>query len=313
VRLFPLLPVVATSLFLMSIGAPIAFGQSSPPAPAPDPPAAKPTPRTASKLMAATIVSVSPETNMLHLRETETGKEIAALLDSDSRLTKKNGPAILTGFTKGEKVMARLMMQVSLSPKADATVRDIWDESSYSAERKVRTEITVGKVVANTASALEVQQTKGELIHFRVSAKTKFLKEGKDVTAAAFPVGSNVAVKPRGLPTGGVMASMVGESADALNQTHLDGLILWQGMISSIDPVSWHITLLRDDNATRIVVVNDTTSIRKRRKEIKLGGLATGDYVKVHLIKGITKDGFRTADQISVPTTPPEKKAAIPR
>jgi hypothetical protein len=248
---------------------------------------------------------------MLRLRETETGTEIVALLDADSRLTRRNGPAILSGFTVGEKVMTRLIMRSSISPKADATVRDIWDESSYAAERRVRTEISVGKVIANTASALEVQQAKGgELVHFRVSGKTKFLKEGREVTAAAFPVGATVAVKPRGLPTGGVMASMVGENADTLNQTHLDGLIIWQGTVTSVDPVARQITLSRDDGATRIVLLTDTTTIRKRRRDIKLAGLAAGDYVKVHLIKGITPAGFRTADQISVPTTPPAKKGA---
>jgi hypothetical protein len=250
---------------------------------------------------------------MLRLREAETGTEITALLDADSRLTRKNGPAALTGFTTGERVMARLVMRASISPKADATVRDIWDESSYAAERKIRTEISVGKVVANTASALEVQQAGGgELVHFRVSAKTRFLKEGRDVTAAAFPVGAAAAVKPRGLPTGGVMASIVGESADALNQAHLDGLISWQGTIASVDPVARQITLSRDDGVTRVVLMTDTTSIRKRRRDVKLSGLTAGDYVKVHLIKGVTPQGFRTADQISVPTTLPSKKQPAP-
>lgn len=300
---------VAASLFLALTSAPIVYGQATPQvAPAAEPAKTiKSTSRSASKLMAATIVSVTPTANMLRLRETETGTEILALLDSDSRLTRKNGPAALTGFTAGEKVMARLMMQPSISPKADATVRDIWDESSYAAERKVRTEISVGKVVANMASALEVQQTGGELVHFRVSAKTKFFKDGKGVTAAAFPVGATVAVKPRGLPTGGVMASLVGENADALNQTHLDSLINWQGTLTSVDPVARQITLRRDDKATRVVLLTDTTTIRKRRKEVKLTGLAAGDYVKVHLINGVTPGGFRTADQISVSAVPPER------
>jgi hypothetical protein len=121
--------------------------------------------------MAATVVSVTPAANMLRLRETETGMEIAALLDADSRLTRKNGPAPLSGFTAGDKVMARLVMRASISPKADATVRDIWDEASYAAERKIRTEISVGKVLANTASALEVQQNQGASLSIFVSQR----------------------------------------------------------------------------------------------------------------------------------------------
>ncbi|MES2464812.1 MAG: hypothetical protein V4671_29970 [Armatimonadota bacterium] len=301
--------VVITSLFLTLAGTQAGYGQSAETTPAPDTSVKQVAPRTVSKLMAATIVSVTPATNIIRLRETETGTEITALLDADSRLTRKNGPAALNGFTTGEKVMARMVMRASLSPRADATVRDIWDESSYAAERRIRTEISVGKVVANTASALEVQQAKGgALVHFRVSGKTKFLKEGREVTAAAFPVGASVAVKPRGLPTGGVMASMVGENADALNQTHRDGLIIWQGTIASVDPVARQITLSRDDGATRIIVLTDTTTIRKGRRDVKLGGLAAGDYVKAHLIKGVTPGGFRSADQISVPLTVPVKK-----
>ena len=260
----------------------------------------------ASQVMPATILRVIPGTNTLWLRETDTGTEIVALLDADSRLTKKNAPATLSQFIPEEHVMVRLTMQPSIAPKGD--------ESSYAAERRIRTDISVGKVVTNTASALEVQLTDGgERVHFRVSSKTKFLKDGKETTAAAFPVGATVAVKPRALPTGGIMASMVGESAAILNQMHLDGLITWQGSLASVDRVARQVTLTRDDGASRVVLLTGTTTIHKQRKEAKIEDLVSGDHVKIHLIKGVTPTGFRTADQITVSTTasvPTKKESA---
>ncbi len=312
-------------LFLLVAEASLAYGQT------PIPPVAPPENRAAevgtvigkaratvargaSQVIPATILSVTPGTNTLRLRDTGTGAEIVALLDADSRLTRKNALAALAQFIAGDHVMVRLTMQPSIAPKADATVRDLWDESSYAAERKIRTEISVGKVVTNTASALEVQLIEGgERVHFRVSSKTKFLKAGQETTAGAFPVGATVAVKPRALPTGGIMASLVGESAAILTRMHLDGLISWQGTLASVDRVARQVTLTRDDGASRVVLLTDTTTIRKQRKQARIEDLVSGDHVKIHLIKGVTPMGFRTADQITVSTTAsaPTKKENI--
>ncbi|MBC8102855.1 MAG: hypothetical protein H7Z41_09735 [Cytophagales bacterium] len=318
------------SLFLLLIGAHCAWGQGTSPAPLPPPleslsksaaeaakrsgaPGAAPKSTSASRrsptrTLSATVVRVGLAENTLLLREIGTGTEFAALLDADSRLVRRNGSAALSAFTAGETVMARLLLRPSLAPKADATVRDLWDESSYAAEQQIRTKISVGKIVANTASALEVRLAPGgELVHFRVSAKTRFLKEAHDVTAASFPVGAVVAIKPRSLPTGGIMAAIVGESEDAVNWAHRDTLITWQGSIVSVDPVAQQITLKREDGATRIVSLSSLTQIRKNRRDIRPAGLQAGDYVRLHLVKGVTTQGFRAADQVSVTVEKPEK------
>jgi hypothetical protein len=185
----------------------------------------------------------------------------------------------------------------------------------YEMEQQARRAVSVGRVEATlppdaTAGTLSIRRDDSALLDFRVTEKTQFRRGDAVVTPAAYPVGAAVAVKPRGLPNGGIMASIVADSLPAVNAAYRDTLTVWRGTVQTVDNLNYFLVITRDDGARRIVRLPRTSFSITDEKTEKVQGPRKLYYlaelpklpVVIHLERGERPglDGARTAVRISV-------------
>jgi len=277
-----------------------ASADSPPGAPAVTPAVSRATTRT----IPAVLVAVDAERKTLRLRpmDSAAGSDMLVAIDPECEYTRKGAASALTAFAPGERVVARLSFRTS--PQEVVILRELWDERSYLSERQTRTELCVGKIASGTPSAITVRRERdGTLVAFRVTEKTRILKYDKPAPLEAFPVGEKVVVKPRALPGGGVMAAIVGGTLAEVTSAHLDTLVRWEGVIHAVDPGAADgptVTLLRNDGATRRVLLAPGASLKQGRKALSPATLPVGGAARVHLVRGGEKAGLRFADEITI-------------
>jgi hypothetical protein len=221
-------------------------------------------------------------------------------------------------FLPGEKVVVRV--EFLLSPTTSrATVHELWEPALYEEAQLRRKELCIGTVTQTLVpgapdGTLVVQDGEGQTgtATFRVTEKTMFRKNGVPVAPSAFPVGSEVVVKPRALPSGMVMAVIVAESEEAVAMHYKDTLGTWDGTVERIDVPNGYLVLARTDGAKRNVLFprNFTVTDEKARNakgDKRFYNLAelTGKPIHVRLVRSERprSDGTRTATEVTV-TTP---------
>ena len=137
-------------------------------------------------------------------------------------------------------------------------------------------------------------------IFIKVVDKTMVRKGGALASIEAFSVGAPVAVKPRGLPSGDLMAAIVADTPAEIATAVLDGQVNWEGTLAEVNAERGAFVLRRVDGATRPIAVAPTARLRRGRATLTLRDLAPGTAVKVHLLRGADANGLRTADAVSV-------------
>lgn len=272
-----------------------ATAQTPPPLVAP--PATKedaPRRRASTRTLPATVFGVEPAAVRLTLEGRSA--PVSALLAADTRCFRNNRPARPAEFAANEKVTARLQFRSDDS----VVLKELWDAPSYAAHTRDRREVCVGTVGTNVAGHLQVRRAGGEPLTFRVTDKTQVRRAGALAKISDYPVGASVAVKPRGLPSGDLMASIIAESAAEVAIAHLDGLVNWEGKVEAVDLTRGHLTLRRSDGAARPLVVAPTARLRQGRAAVQMKDITPGAAVKVHLLRGSDASGLRTADSITL-------------
>jgi hypothetical protein len=262
--------------------------------------------RATTRTLAATVLTVDPAAGTVHLALTD-GSAAAARISDRSRFVKKSKEVRPQDFKPNEKVMARLSFRAG----GEVWLQDLRDAESHEAYTRDRRETCTGMVAANTGNRLDVRRADGSVLVFRVTDKTLVRKGGALSALSAYPAGAAVAVKPRSLPSGDVMASIVAETGAEVAAAHLDGLVNWEGVVESVDAEKGHLALRRDDGVRRAFVVAPTARLRRGRSTVALKDLTPGAAVKVHLLRGADANGLRTADALSVvvPKEPKKKEA----
>jgi|GEM_PF-3169817 hypothetical protein len=279
------------------------------------PPASATASRATSRTLTAVLVARDEERKTVRLRPTDPGsEEITAAVDPECPYTRRGAPADLAAFVPGERVVARVSFLTA--PRPMAILRELWDEGSYADEKRSRTELCVGKVASSSAGALAVKREgDGRVVTFRVTAKTRILKFDRSAPLEAFPIGAAVAVKPRGLPGGGVMAVIVAPTAAEVAAAHLDTLVRWEGLVEAVEPDGADgpvITLLRSDGARRRILLIPGASVKQGRRALTPAQIPPGAPVRIHLVKGQEKKGLRLADEVSLPASRPAAAAGAP-
>lgn len=268
-------------------------------------PAKKP-PATSTRTVEAVLLSWEKETKAVRLQPIEGGAgPIIAILDADCRFV-SGGRAVegMADFSQGQRVVARLTARAAFG--GTVFLRTLWDAPSYAAEKERRTGICVGTVEAVTIGSIDVRRAVDEeVIAFRLSEKTLVFKNDAPAPFEAYPVGAAVAVKPRALPSGGLMASIIATSDAEVERAHLDTLTAWQGELLSIQPNIGNepalLGIRRSDGALRKLYVSSSAAVKVAGKTITADRLPIGADLRLHLIKGQWKDGMRVADEVSVP------------
>lgn len=144
-----------------------------------------------------------------------------------------------------------------------------------------------GKIASISSGSIVITKQDGSTVTVKVTEQTEFRKEREKVTAADFKVGDTVMVRgeenadhtvtarlvgarmgtmgvgPAGGPGGGMMGTL--------------GKDYVAGEVKSIDAPK--ITVLRPDNVTQTLELNEESSLRKGRESITLADIQVGDHV----------------------------------
>ncbi len=296
------LAAACSPIVTLALAGPCAVRAQAPPA-SPAAKSATTRSRASTRTLAATVITVDPAAGTVQLALAD-GSAVSARLSGKSRCVKQGKEVRPQDFKPNEKAMARLSFRAG----GEVWLQDLRDAESHDAYTRDRRETCAGVVAANTGSRLDVRRADGSVLVFRVTDKTLVRKGGALSALTAYPVGASVAVKPRGLPSGDVMASIVAETAAEVAAAHLDGLVNWEGAVESVNVEKGHLALRRDDGVRRAFVVAPTARLRRAGATIALGDLTPGTAVAVHLLRGADANGLRTADAVSV-IAPKEPKA----
>lgn len=276
------------------------------PAPAPRPVAPAPS-RSSTRTVIAIIAAVDAPARTVSLR-IEPDKRlqlmppelVVAVQDVTCRPFKNGRAVTLADFAAGERVAARLMWRTV--PQPVIVLRDLYDVVSYDERQRRGKETCVGIVAGFDAAALSVRRSDGVVIAFRVSDKTRFVKNDAPATPAAFPPGAPVAVKPRRLPSGDLQAAIVGGNAQEVAWAYRDALTTWTGSVTGIqgdERGGAVVSMNRDDGAKRQFLLPPGAKFKQGRSELPWRMLP-GAAISAHLVKAADANTMRSADGVKL-------------
>ncbi len=147
---------------------------------------------------------------------------------------------------------------------------------------------TVGKIAALNADSLVVTRPDGTTVNVKFTDKTEFRKDRQPAKLADFKVGDFVMVRGEENPDHSVTAQLMGgRSANSApggtrgSQSFGEmGRDFVAGEVKAIDAPK--LTVLRVDNVTQTVELNEETSLRKGHDSITMADIQPGDHVVLH-------------------------------
>ena len=147
----------------------------------------------------------------------------------------------------------------------------------------------LGKITAVQDGALEIAAPDGKVVTVKLNAQTELRRDRQPVKATDFKVGDIVMVRGDLNPDHTVTAKMVGARTEGMlgrGPTGGRGGILMTGTlgtdyvlgeVKSIQPPK--LTVLRPDNVTQVLELNEETSLRRARESITMADIQVGDHV----------------------------------
>jgi hypothetical protein len=144
-----------------------------------------------------------------------------------------------------------------------------------------------GKITAMKDGAMDITGPDGKVVTVKLTAETEFRKDRQPAKATDFKVGDMVMVRGDENPDHTVTAKMVGArtggpgggpggGAMAMGTLGKDYVA---GEVKAIDAPK--LTVLRTDNVTQTLELNEETSLRKGRESITMADIQVGDHVVV--------------------------------
>jgi Domain of unknown function (DUF5666) len=175
-------------------------------------------------------------------------------------------------------------------------------QESFGREAQGRGRPLFGKISAIRNDALEITTQDGNKVSLKLDAKTEFRKERQPAKIRDFKVGDAVIVRTNqesenssvaaagatavmvaAVPAGfagrggasgpGGSGGMLGAIAGTLGKDYL------VGEVKSLDPPK--LTILRTDNVTQTIELNEETSLRRGRESITMADIQPADHVFV--------------------------------
>lgn len=150
----------------------------------------------------------------------------------------------------------------------------------------------LGKITAMHDGTLEVTRPDGQAVTVKVTDQTEFRRDRQPAKAADFKVGDlimvrgdenpdhTVTAKTIGARTGTVGAGGPGTGGGGMFFSGTMGKDFVAGQIKSIDPP--RLTVLRTDNVTQTLELNENTTLRRGRDSITMADIQVGDRVVAH-------------------------------
>lgn len=140
-----------------------------------------------------------------------------------------------------------------------------------------------GKITALKNGGMEITRPDGQVVAVKFTDQTEFRKDREKATAADFKVGDMVMVggdenadhsvtaKTIGTRSGGPRGGPGGMQMGTLGKDYV------VGEVKAIDAPL--LTVLRPDNVTQILELNEETSLRKGQESITMADIQVGDHV----------------------------------
>lgn len=146
---------------------------------------------------------------------------------------------------------------------------------------------TFGKIASIASGTLTISKQDGSTVTVKLTEQTEFRKDGNKANAADFKVGDMVLVRgeenadhsisARVIGTrsgGGANGGAGGAGARMMGTLGKDYVA---GEIKGIDAPK--LTILRTDNVTQTIELNEETSLRKGRESVTMADIHIGDHV----------------------------------
>lgn len=151
----------------------------------------------------------------------------------------------------------------------------------------------IGKITAIKAGALELTRPDGASVTVKLTDKTEYRKDRQSVKLADFKVGDLVFIRTEGNGdqdlTAAVVAGRTGGGPGGPGMGGPGGQMMMGGgelgkdfvfgEVKSVDAPK--ITVLRPDNVTQTLELNEETSLRKGRDSVTMADIQVGDHVFV--------------------------------
>ena len=145
-----------------------------------------------------------------------------------------------------------------------------------------------GKISAIQKGAVEITSSDGTKISMKLTDKTEFRKDRQAAKFADFKVGDNVVVRidPDAATVSGATALIVASAPPGFagrgggGQGFMQGTMgkdFVVGEIKSVDAPK--LTVLRTDNVTQTLELNEETSLRRGRDSITMADIQPGDHI----------------------------------
>ncbi len=153
----------------------------------------------------------------------------------------------------------------------------------------------MGKITSMSAGTIVITKQDGTTVTVKVTDQTEFRKEREKASAADFKVGDTVMVRgdentdhsvtakmigTRGGGPGGPGGERGGQPLGTLGKDYV------AGEIKSIDAPN--ITVMRTDNVTQTLELNEQTSLRRGRESITMADIKVGDHL---MARGAVQNG----------------------
>jgi hypothetical protein len=159
----------------------------------------------------------------------------------------------------------------------------------------------IGKITAIKDGAVELAKPDGTTVAIKITGKTEYRKDRQPAKLGDFKVGEMVFVRGEEDTNHGVTALMIagrsgggpdsagrgfgGGSGGGFGELGKDFVV---GEVKSVDAPK--ITVLRPDNVTQTMELNEDTSLRKGRDSITMADIQPGDHIVVR--GGVQNNSF---------------------
>ena len=165
-------------------------------------------------------------------------------------------------------------------PQGQATTPPAGAQAQTRGQRERGPRPTFGKITAIKDGAIELAEPNGATVTVKISDKTEFRKDRQPSQLSEFKVGDMVAVRGEQNSDQTIAAQMIASRTGGfggqvgLLTTGKDFVV---GEVKSIDPPK--LTVLRSDNVTQTLELNEDTTLRRGRDSITMADIQVGDHV----------------------------------
>jgi hypothetical protein len=148
-----------------------------------------------------------------------------------------------------------------------------------------------GKITAIHDSTIEISNPNGDTVTVKLTPQTEFRKDRQPAKRSEFKVGDVIAVRGQENPDHTWTAQTIGarsangEGRGPNMQAGTLGKDYVAGEVKSVDAPK--IAVLRSDNVTQTIELNEDTSLRKGRDAITMADVQVGDHL---LARGALQD-----------------------